>query len=155
MSKNCEQKIMEVLLPEPFEVYSVRKISKIVKTDYSLVYKSVKELIKKELIKVKRIGKTLSCQLSLSADPHVLAVSSLIHSQRLLDKSGFGFIIEEIREKLANSIYIMILFGSYAKGTATKKSDVDLLFVVQNEADIEKIRKRIQSIVSETDIKIL
>lgn len=51
-------------------------------------------------------------------------------------------------------IYIMILFGSYAKGTATKKSDIDLLFVVQNEADIEKIKKKVRSVLSSTNIKI-
>jgi len=154
MSKNCEQKIMEVLLPKPFEVYSVRKISRIINVDYSLVYKSAKELIEKKLVKAKKIGKTLSCQLNLSADPQLLALSSLIYSKKLLKKAEFGFVIDEIKARLADSIYIMILFGSYAKGTATKKSDVDLLFVVQNEEDIDKMKKRIQSIVSETNIKI-
>ena len=131
MSKNCEQKIMEVLLPMPFEAYSVRKISKIIKTDYSLVHKSIKKLIEKKLIKTKKIGKSVSCQLNLSADSQLLAISSLIHSQKLLSRAGFGFVIDEIKENLADSIYIMVLFGSYAKGTATKKSDIDLLFVVQ------------------------
>ncbi len=154
MSKNCEQKIMEVLLPRPFEAYSVRKISRLIEVDYSLVYKSVKKLIEKKLIKVKKIGKSLSCQINLSANPHILAISSLIHSQKLLNKVNFGFIIDEIIEKLSDSIYIMALFGSYAKGIATRKSDVDLLFVVQNESDIGKIKRRIQSIVSETNIGI-
>ena len=145
---------MEVLLPRPFEAHSVREISKIIKMDYSLVHKSVKKLIEKKLIKVKRIGKSLSCQINLSADSQLLAISSLIHSQKFLNKAKFGFIIDEIREKLSDSVYIMILFGSYAKGKATKKSDVDLLFVVQNEADIEKIKNRVQSVVSKTNIKI-
>ena len=154
MSKTCEQKIMEVLLPKPFEAYSIRRISTIINVDYSLVHKSIKELIKKKLIKVKKIGKSLSCQLNLSADPELLAISSLIHSRKMLSEAGFGFLIDEIKEKLAGSIYIMILFGSYAKGTATEKSDVDLLFVVQNKADIDKTRKRVQSIASETNVKI-
>ena len=154
MSKNCEQRIMEVLLPRPFEAYSIRNISKIIKIDYSLVHKTIKKLIEKKLVKAKKIGKSLSCQLNLSADPQLLAISSLIHSQKLLNKAGFGFVIDEIREKLADLIYIMILFGSYAKGTATRKSDIDLLFIVQNEADIDKTKKRIVSVISETNIKI-
>ena len=60
----------------------------------------------------------------------------------------------EPEEKISDSIYIMALFGSYAKGTQTNKSDVDLLFIIQSESDISKIKKRIQSIVSETNINI-
>lgn len=154
MSKNCEQKIMEVLLPVPFEAHSVRGISKIIKVDYSLVHKSVKKLIEKRLIKTKKIGKSLSCQLNLSADPQLLAISSLIYSQKLLNKAKFGFIIDEIKNKLNDLIYIMVLFGSHAKGTAKKDSEIDLLFVVQNEADINKTKKRIESVTSETKLKI-
>ena len=145
---------MEVLLPMPFEAYSVRNISKMIKTDYSLVHKSIKKLTEKKLIKTKKIGKSLSCQINLSADPQLLAISSLIHSQKFLDKAEFGFIIDEIKNKLNDSIYIMTLFGSHVKGTAKKDSDIDLLFVVQNEADINKTKKNIESVISETNLKI-
>ncbi len=145
---------MEVLLPMPFEAHSIRSVSKIIKVDYSLVHKSIKKLIEKRLIKTKKIGKSLSCQLNLSADPQLLAISSLIHSQKLLNKAEFSFIIDEIKDKLNDLIYIMILFGSHVKGTAKKSSDIDLLFVVQNEADINKTKKRIESVTSETNLKI-
>lgn len=154
MITNCEQKIMEVLLPQPFNMYSIKKISELIKSSYALTYESIQSLIKKKLIKTKKIGNSLSCQLNLSAEPSLLAISSLIHSQKFLNKVRFGFVIEEIKEKLDNLIYIMLLFGSYAKGKARKESDVDLLFVVQNEKDIENMKKRIKSVLSSTKIKI-
>lgn len=154
MLTHCEQKIMEVVLPQPFKTYSVRSISKLIKSSYALTYDSIKALINHRMIKAEKIGKSLACRVNLSADPQLLAISSLIHSQKFLDKIYFSFVIDGIKNKLNDSIYIMILFGSFAKGTASKKSDIDLLFVVQNKADTEKIKKKVRSVLSLTDIRI-
>ena len=148
----CEWKIMGVVLPQPFKEYSVRQISKLIKISYSLTHESMKSLIKKDLIKAKKIGNSLICKVNLSANSKLLALSSVINIQNFLMRSRFSFVIVDIIMKLDD--LIMILFGSHAKGTATKKSDVDLLFVVQNEQDIEKTKKRIKSVLSLTNIKI-
>ena len=141
-------------MPQPFKAYSVKKISILIKSSYALTYDSVKTLLDKKLVKAEKIGNALACRVNLSADSQLLAISSLMLSKRFLDKASFGFVIESIKRKLSKQIYIMILFGSHAKGAATKKSDVDLLFVVQNEADINKTKKIIHSAVSETNIKV-
>jgi len=154
MLTSCEQKIMDVVLPQPFKIYSIKEISKLIKSSYALTHESIKSLLNKKMIKAKKIGNSLACQLNLSVDSQLLAISSLIHSQKFLNKVRFGFVIDDIKNKLNDLIYIMILFGSYAKGTATKKSDIDLLFVVQNEQDIEKTRKKIKSVLSSTNIKV-
>ena len=150
----CEQKVMEVVLPQPYKTHSVRHISQLIGSSYSLTWDSTASLIKKGLVKAEKLGRTLTCNVNLSANPKQLAISSLIHSQKFLDRVSFGFIIDEIMGKLNDLICIMILFGSHAKGTATKKSDIDLLFVVQNKEDIEKTRKKIKSVLSSTNIKI-
>lgn len=154
MLTRCEQKIMGVVLPQPFKTYSIKHISKLIKTSYALTYDSIKTLLSKKIVKADKVGHSLACKLNLSADPQLIAISSLIISQKFLDKVSFGFVIDDIKNKLNDLIYIMILFGSHVKGTATKNSDVDLLFIVQNEADIEKIKKRVKSVVSLTNIKI-
>lgn len=154
MLTRCEQKIMEVVLPQPFKTYSIKCISKLIKSSYALTYDSIKTLLSKKMIKADKIGNSLACQLNLSADPQLLAMSSLTLSQKFLDKISFGFVIEDIKNKLNDLLYIMILFGSYAKGTATKNSDIDLLFIVQNKSDIEKTKKKIKSVISSTNIKI-
>ncbi len=141
-------------MPQPFKTHSVKQISELIKTSYALTYDSIKTLLDKRMIKAQRMGNSLACQLNLSADPQLLAASSLAHSNKFLDKVSFGFIIDEIKSKLADSIYILILFGSWAKGTAAKTSDIDLLFVVQNKEDIEKTKKTIKSTLSSTNVKI-
>lgn len=150
----CEQKVMEVVLPQPYKTRSVRGISQLIESSYALTWDSTTALIKKKLVRAEKIGRSLACKVNLSANPKQLAISSLIHSQKFLDRASFGFVIDELKDKLNDLIYIMILFGSYVKGTATKKSDIDLLFVVQNKEDIEKTRKKIKSVLSSTNIRI-
>ncbi len=154
MLTSSEQKIMEVVLPQPFRTYSVKRISGLIRSSYALTHGSMKTLLEKKMIKARKIGHSWACQLNLSADPRLLAIPSLVLSQKFLDKAPFGFVIDDIRNKLNDLIYILILFGSHAKGAATRDSDVDLLFVVQNEADIERTKKRIASVVSSTNIRI-
>ena len=154
MLTNCEQKVMEIVMPQPFRSYSIKEISRLIKSSYALTHESVKQLVEKKTIKTKKIGNSTSCQLNLSANPQLLAVSSLVYSHKLLSKVQFGFVIDEIKDKFDDLIYIMILFGSYAKRKATKKSDVDLLFVVQNEKDVEKTKKRVKSVISSTNINV-
>ncbi len=150
----CEQKIMEVVLTQPFKAHSIKHISELIKSSYALTHESIKSLLNKKILKAKKLGNALACQLNLSADPQSLAISSLIHSQNFLSNAAYSFVIDDIKNKLDDLIYIMILFGSHAKGTATKKSDIDLLFVVQNEQDIEKTRKKIKTALSLTNIKV-
>ena len=154
MLTNCEQKILEILLPQPFNEYSIRQLSKLTKTSYALTHESVNSLLKKKIIKTKKIGNSLPCQVNLSTEPQLLAISSLIHSQKIINQNKFGFVIEDIKNKLNDLIYIMVLFGSHAKKNAKKDSDVDLLFVVQNKIDIDMAKKRISSVTSLTNVKI-
>lgn len=154
MLTQCEQRIMEVLLQQPFKAYSVRQLSKLIKNSYALAHKSVKLLLERKLAKATRIGNSLACRLNLSGDPQLLAISSMICSNKYISRSKFGFIIDDIKEKLSSIIYMMILFGSHAKDTARKDSDIDLLLIVENEADIEKVKKIIRQILSSTAVKI-
>jgi predicted nucleotidyltransferase len=145
---------MEIVLPQPFKSYSVKHISRLINSSYALTYDSMKNLLSKKLVKAKKIGNALVCQLNLSADPQLLAIASLTLSQKFLDKVRFGFIIDEIKNKLSNYLYILALFGSYAKGTATKASDVDILLIVQHKTDIEKVKRKVESVLISTDIEI-
>ena len=69
MLTNCEQKIMEIVMPQPFKTYSVRALSRLIKSSYALTYDSIMALIDKGLIRSEKIGKSLACRLNLSAKP--------------------------------------------------------------------------------------
>ena len=52
-------------------------------------------------------------------------------------------LIEKITTKFVADIHSIVLFGSYAKGSATNKSDVDLLFIVSDLKN-KSVRKAIE-----------
>lgn len=59
--------------------------------------------------------------------------------------------VEEIIEQVTmickeNHVEHLALFGSYAKGTATKYSDLD--FIIYGQADMEKLREQIDEIMT-------
>ncbi len=153
MLTSCQQKIMDLLLPGSYSHYSIREISKRIKISYALVHVSILQLKDKGLIKMTPTGRSQLCALNLSADPQVLAIAAMEKAQQYLKKAKFSFVIDDLKEKLSEFMYIMILFGSQAKGTATVKSDIDLLFAVQHEQDIETFKKKVNSILSSTAIK--
>lgn len=153
MLTSCEQKIMNLLLPEPYSHHSIREISQRIKTSYALVHASILRLQDKGLIKIEKGGRSQLCAINLSADPQVLAISALEKAQQYIKKVKFSFVIDDLKEKLSDFMCIMILFGSHAKGTATPKSDIDLLFAVQHERDIEPVKRKINSVLSSTAIK--
>lgn len=154
MLTRCEQKIMEVVLVKPFASYSVRQLSTTIKQSYALTHGAVQSLYGRKLLTMKKMGKALACQANLSADPQILALATIEHAYRFLHKAYFGFIIEELQQKLYDELYILILFGSHARGTATKTSDIDLLFVVNAEPEIERVRKKVKTVLSSTQLKV-
>ena len=54
---------------------------------------------------------------------------------------------------MKSKFYVMLLFGSYAKGTRTKRSDIDLLFIVPDERE-ETYERDIQNIASMIPLKV-
>src|SRR3989344_2518193 len=52
-------------------------------------------------------------------------------------------LISKLTEKFMSEIHSIVLFGSYAKGTATKQSDIDLLFIVTDIKD-KNLRETIE-----------
>ena len=79
---------------------------------------------------------------------HLLAETDLIRKNELLKKNQklkavLESLIEKIIETNASDIHSIVLFGSYAKGTATKSSDTDLLFIVAGMKD-KSVRENIE-----------
>ena len=154
MLTSCEQKIMDLLLPGPYEHYSIREISRRIKISYALVHTSINQLEHKNLIKVTKTGKSQLCAVNLSADPQLLAIAAMENAQQYMKKAKFSFVVDHLKEKLSDFMYIMLLFGSQAKGTAAPTSDVDLFFAVQHEQDIEKVKRKINGVLSSTTINV-
>ncbi len=154
MLNNCELKILGLLLRKPEEFYSINDLAKKIKLAYPHVYNSVKNLEKKELLAVKKIGKSNLCQVRFE-HPEELAIAALeMKKEFLAHHLPLSNLAHQLHDALADELYILLLFGSQAKGTATKTSDIDLFFIVQDQHNIELFRKKVKAVLSKLDYPV-
>lgn len=154
MLNNCELKILGLLLQKPEEFYSINDLAKRIKLAYPYVYDSIKNLEKKELLNVKKIGKSNLCQVRFE-HPEELAVAALeMRKEFLAHNISISNLTHQLQDALTGELYILLLFGSQAKGTATKTSDIDFFFIIQDQHNIEPFRKKINAVLSKLDYPV-
>ena len=154
MLNNCERKVIGILMRNPLEVYSVNQLAKETNLAYPYVYDSIKRLENEALLSVKKIGKSNLCRIRFD-NPEMLAIVSMINTQNFLYMhSKINNLTKQLKEALNDELYVMLLFGSHAKAKATKKSDIDLFFIIKDKKNIELFRKKINSVVSKLSYNI-
>lgn len=154
MLNNCELKILGLLLRAPEEFYSINDMAKKIKLAYPYVYDSVKNLEKKELLMVKKIGKSNLCQVRFE-HPEELAIAALeMRKEFLAHNLSISNLAHQLHGALADELYILLLFGSQAKGTASKTSDIDCFFIIQDQHHIEPFRKKVSAVLSKLDYPV-
>ena len=144
-----KQKIIKLFLDNK-EPKTIREISKQIKADYRITYLAAQRLINENILQVKTVGKSSLCKLNNS---YYGAEIYLAENERKIDifkNSNIKQLFREINSKIETSFYVLLLFGSYAKGTQTKSSDIDLLFIC-NEKNFEE--KKIFNIISLLPLK--
>ncbi len=148
MSQNSyNMKISEVLLRSENHI---RGIAKLLGTNQTTVARKVQELYKENIVDWKQEGrnKVVFLKKSLEAKQYVCAIE--IHKLLgIVRKYPFLRRIIELIQK-NEKIDLAILFGSYAKGTAHKESDIDLYL---DTTDI-KLKEEVEAIDSKISVKM-
>ena len=159
--KDTENRILGNLLRRPLENKSLHQIALDTKLSYVTVHKIMPNLIKRKLVKQEKKGKANLVSVDFENAKLDDLSSAILHekSQLLKKYPQNAVLIKEIEEVLARKLYILILFGSYAKEIPKKESDFDLLFIVSHKEDIEgykeKINKASKLSSVKTDFKII
>ena len=65
----------------------------------------------------------------------------------------YDFLSMVFEDEIKGKIKEVILFGSVAKGTFDKKSDIDLFFNVKEKKDEKEIEEKLRSILKSFEIK--
>lgn len=136
-----ELEIIDLFRKDLFRTESIRGIMKKTnKKSYGSVFKSVKELLKKGVLDEKKQGKSLLCSINLENEL-TLAYLSFLESieayTKIKDKIRKN--IQELISSTPQDYFSLILTGSYSEGKATKKSDLDIVVITEDESDVKKI----------------
>ncbi len=143
---NNKFKIIALFRTNYLAQYHVREIAKLTKKSHVTLLPHFKELEKDKIITSKTIGKnkqyTLNFQNIISKN--YLTISEIIKTNAYLEQN---FLIKKITKEIFNLNLpgTIILFGSYAKKTFKKDSDIDIFHIGQitdkNILNLKKIGK--------------
>lgn len=143
---------------------TILEISKKLKIGYRPAYNHINAMEKEGIIRIEKIGNAKQCFLNVNnaKSRHLLEeLDTLkkeeIYKENLKIKAVIESLISKLTKDFISDIHSIILFGSYAKGTATKTSDIDLLFIVtdlKNKQLRENIERESASYQYSYNIKI-
>jgi len=125
---------------------TIREISKKIKADYRITHTAVQRLINQNILISQTVGKSSFCKLNKSYYGFEIYEAENERKEQLLKNKNIKQLYKEIMSKVKTSFFVFLLFGSYTKGKQTKSSDIDLMFI-SNENDFEDEMSNILSLL--------
>jgi predicted nucleotidyltransferase len=145
-----EVEIIRLLIENKSDL-SINQVAKLLKKDYKNAHNIVTRLSRMQLVRLQPFGR--SYRVSLISKPHPLILEAEYQRRSDILKDKNIAVMQDSFNGLKSKLFILLLFGSYAKKTQTKHSDIDLLFIVPDESE-DKMEKAIQNITGTLPLKI-
>lgn len=134
-----ELEMLQSFFPEGKEI-TLKEIAKRSGYSYEPIYRTLQGLVKKQIISLKKFGKTLVYELNFKkTEPKIAFYHYSIKRANEFSKKHhpISTAMSELPEDKAD---ILAVFGSYAKGIEHEKSDVDIICVTSENGMDKKIR---------------
>ncbi len=159
MNTKFQQSIVALLASDITKERTIRKISQELGKNYRNTYDSLQDLIKQKVVKKKRIGRSDVCSLDLKQKDTVNAIVSAEELRKVEIEIKYPVIkrlIAELVEKFKKytAFFCLVVFGSYASGTARTNSDLDILIILPNLNQKNNLIKEINALQITTTKKI-
>lgn len=114
------------------------EIAKTLKIGYRPAYNHLLSMQKEGIITINQVGRARQCFLNLKSEKarHYLQEADIARKEALFKnaklKGVFESLMLNLEHHLQAGVRSIILFGSYAKGSAAKSSDIDLIFIIDS-----------------------
>lgn len=135
MVNNETIEILKHLIHNPNTEFTIRELSIIRKINYKSAYQALGKLEKDGSVEIRKKGNTKLCSFSKKFTNKVFVAERERLAEALMD-SNLRIIHKELKQ--IGTQAIILLFGSYAKGTKGKHSDIDLLVISENKERVQK-----------------
>lgn len=136
--------ILEVFCSNITKSFSIRNISKQLNKNYKVAYQAMQGLIKEDIIKK---DEHQLLKLNYHKNYPLLTYVESSRAEKFLRKhKDISLFIEDIIKRGDLGFFTLLLFGSYAAGTQNKKSDIDILMIVENITEVEPLERWMKSL---------
>jgi len=127
--------------------FTVRQIADAIEKDYKITHVMTMRLAKQHYIFAEKKPPVTYCKLNLKGNSSVLAYIEAIRTSRFFAKNrDLEILINGLLAKFTSPFFTLIIFGSYVKGTASKKSDLDVLFIVPDRMMEKEVSSAVGSV---------
>jgi predicted nucleotidyltransferase len=146
-------KIFEVFMKNPYKEHTYKEIKEFSKEkSNSIIQKAILKFLEEKLINKNKIGNIGLYQLNLE-NITVFSYFDILLKEKLPNIVKIS--LEKIKEELNDIEFIsIVIFGSYAEGKETKKSDLDILVLVSSKIDKRKCELSLKSAKLKTILNI-
>lgn len=125
--------IVARLIEKDGEPISINRLSNELDIDYKSAYNIIKRFERENLLYLERNGSAYNCILNKKVHPLIFEAEYKRRNKFL--KKGYFKVIYGRLNKLKFP-FIALVFGSYAKGQETEKSDIDLMVISEEGRDV-------------------
>jgi len=128
--------------------FTINQIAIQLNESYSFVNRTITKMIAENLILKEKIGHSFLCKLNTGNDKTkvLISLNEVNKKQKFLNKNKeLKLITDEILSEIKNNVISAAIFGSYAKNTQTKESDIDLFILAKKSFDTLALVKNIHA----------
>ncbi len=142
-----QEQIIEKLLANPEEVFTIRSLARKMNKSYPLVFNNLKKLKKMEVIEEQSIPPAKRITVKDAAPKNILLYIEEKRREEFLKKHLWvRVMLQDLITGVSQIFFSLIVFGSYAKGNQTSNSDLDLLVIVPKKEDIHELESAIRNV---------
>ena len=137
-----QEEILKLLLANFEENYSIRSIAKALNKSYTLTYNNIQRLLKIGMLEMHVLPPAHMISLNERAPTEILITIEMKRTYDFLKKHSWAQLYgEDVLSSSNTPFFVLLVFGSYAKGTQTKNSDIDILMIVPTKEQIKNFER--------------
>ncbi len=146
MMTKTQLRVLAHLLDNTDRLEGIRELARETGTAYCLANRTLHRLESQGAVELRKAGSTKVITISPQADPAMLAEAERHKRERFLSSHPLlRPVLQKIIANQHSSFFVLLVFGSYAKGTQRKGSDLDLLAIVPDESGVRWMEAAIRS----------
>src|SRR3989344_5318040 len=120
--------VVKYLIENKDKESNILSIAKSLKMNYKNAFDIVKRLEREKLVVLKKFGSSKKMEINKAIHP-IIFEAEYARQKEVLKNKNILVMLNQIKKDVGSALYILLLFGSHAKKTQTRSSDIDIMFI--------------------------